>query len=139
MRISYYLVLAVAAFLAASTVYARSPVAVVNYDNILIVTGSGKPPTAEQVTKAIVDGAGAGARKWFVEKSADGKLRATYNVRSHSIVVSIVPNADKYSIQYADSVNMKYQVLNGAPVIHPFYNNWVRELKTSIDFELRKL
>jgi hypothetical protein len=59
-------------------------------------------------------------------------------VRNHTVIVDIVPGPDSYSVRYADSINMKYGVENGSPVIHPFYNKWVDELIDSIRVELKK-
>jgi hypothetical protein len=131
----------IAALLAASAVHAqRSPVPIVDRPNVPVVTGSGKPISHEALNRAIMNGGGAGARKWDVVPAAGGKsLRATYKVRSHTVVVDIVPGSDSYSVKYAESINMKYGVDNGTPVIHPFYNTWVDELIESIRVELRKL
>jgi hypothetical protein len=131
---------AIVALLTAGVALARSTVPVVNVDKVPVTTGSGKAATVEAVRKAIIDGGAAGARKWFPTVSDGGKsLRLTYNVRSHSISVNVYNTADSYSLVYADSLNMKHAVENGVPMIHPFYNKWVQELRTAIDFELRKL
>jgi hypothetical protein len=130
---------AVAALAGASGVHARTPVPLVNVQNAPVNTGSGKAIPAEAVRKAIIDGGAAGARKWYPTTSADGKLQLTYRVRSHTVSVHVTNTGTSYSLVYADSINMKYSLEGGTPVIHPFYNNWVNELRTAIDFELRKL
>ena len=74
--------------------------------------------------------------KWFIVPVGDGKtLRGTYIVANHTVVVDIVPGSSSYSLKYADSINMKYGVENGKPVIHPFYNDWVDQLIRAIDCE----
>jgi hypothetical protein len=131
----------IAALLVASAVHAqRSPVAIVDHPSVPVVTGSGKPISQGALTRAIINGGVAGGRKWEVVPAAGGKsLRATYRVRSHTVVVDIVPGSDSYSVKYAESINMKYGVDNGTAVIHPFYNTWVDELIQSIRTELLKL
>jgi hypothetical protein len=120
-------------------VHARSTVEVIERPNVSVVTGSGKPVNSEALKRAIISGGAAGARKWDVVPAPDGQsLRGTYKVRNHTVVVDIVPGPASYSVKYADSINMKYGVENGSPVIHPFYNKWVDELIDSIRVELKK-
>jgi hypothetical protein len=119
----------------------RALVPIVNYDNVAVATNHPGAVTPEQVKKGIVEGAGAGARKWQVQETADGKLLAVYHVRDHTISVLISNiTAGSYSLKYADSINMKYSLdEKGVPVIHPFYNKWVTELMQSIQGQLLKL
>lgn len=128
-----------AALLAASVVHAqRAPVPIVDHPSVPAVTGSGKPASQEALKRAIIDGGAAGARKWAIVPHGDG-LRGTYKVRSHTVVVDIMPGKSSYSLKYADSINMKYGVEQGTPVIHPFYNRWVEELLEAIRVEMTKL
>lgn len=128
----------IAATLAVTPAIAREPVPIINHDNIPVATNSGKVLQLDQVKQAIQTA--AGAKAWTIAFQADGKLLATLNVRNkHTIVVEIAYAADKYSLQYRDSTNMKFGELNGSKVIHPFYNKWVLELKDAIRVELLKL
>jgi hypothetical protein len=78
---------------------ARTPVPIINYDNISVATSSGKTLQLEQVKQAIQSA--AGAKAWSIAFQADGKLLATRNERNkHIIVVEIAYSADKYSLQY---------------------------------------
>jgi hypothetical protein len=130
----------IAALLSVSAVDARSTVPVIERPNVPVVTGSGKPVNDDALKRAIISGGAVGARKWDVVSAPDGKsLRGTYKVRTHMVVVDIVPGPASYSVKYADSLNMKYGVENGSSVIHPFYNKWVDELIDSIRVELKKL
>ena len=130
-----FLLAALVAFGAA----ARDSVPLVNYDNVPVVTGSGKPASTQAVGVAISNAAASGKRVWNVTRTAPDKLRATYNVRQHMISVDIGYSDKAYSIRYAASDNMKFGESNGQQVIHPFYNNWVDELKRGISAELGKL
>jgi hypothetical protein len=140
MKIYRDLVLLLGMLLIASAAQARSAVPVVERANQPVVTGSGKPTDAESVKKAIVT---AGTlRNWQIAPAGDGKtLQGSYswNKNKHTIMVKIEPGASQYSVRYADSVNMKYEVLNGIPSIHPHYNKFVDELIQSIRVELLKL
>jgi len=120
------------------TATAREAVPIVNYDDIAVATNSGKAPSAEQVKQAII--AAASNKSWSIAHQADGKLLATLIVRNkHTIVVEIAYAADTYSLRYKDSINMKFDQRDGQPVIHPYYNRWVQELKDAIRIELLKL
>jgi len=117
---------------------ARTPVPIINHENLSVATTSGKTLQVDQVKQAIQ--AAAGAKGWSVAFQADSRLLATLNVRNkHTIVVEIAYATDKYSLQYKDSTNMHFGDLNGSKVIHPYYNKWVQELKDAIRIELLKL
>lgn len=132
---------------------ARTPVPIINYENIAIATTTGKALQVEQVKQAITTA--AASKAWTVAYSADGSMLATLVVRNkHTIVVKIEYDINKYSIHYNDSKNMKYGIIdvqptiassnkdqshNGQGEIHPFYNKWVQELKDAIRAELLKL
>ncbi len=133
------IVLLLAATLIAFAALARDLAPVVNHENVPVVTGSGKPASMQAVGVAISNAAANGKRMWVVQRTAPEKLRATYNVRNHAIAVDIDYSDKAYSIHYAASDNMRYSEVNGQKVIHPFYNNWVDELKRGINAELSKL
>lgn len=116
---------------------ARSAVPLVNQEKIGIVTSINKAPTTDQIKQAIR--VGAAVRGWKVEESADGSMLATIVIRKHSAVVRIDYDTSKYSIHYKDSAVLKYEVINGQAVIHPFYNKWVENLRDDINIELLKL
>lgn len=132
------------------SVAAREPVPIINYNDIPVATAGGKPLAIDDVKKAIVTA--ATQKEWTVAYPADGKILATLVVRNkHTIVVEIAYDTDKYSINYKDSINMKYGIsadrregfklvdTGGQALIHPFYNKWVLEFKEKIENELNKL
>jgi len=133
------IVLLVSASLITFGALARDLAPVVDYDNVPVATGSGKPASAQAVGVAISNAAAHGKRVWNVQRTAPDKMRASYNVRQHSIVVDIGYSDKAYSIHYAASDNMKYSDASGKKLIHPFYNAWVDELKRGISTELSKL
>lgn len=138
MKSKLFAALLIAATLFAAPVSARETVAIVNYDNLVVATNSGKVLVAEQVKQAIL--AAAGAKSWSIAYQADGKLLATLNVRGkHTVMVGISYTAEQYSLRYKDSTNMKFGEREGRAVIHPYYNKWVQELKEAIRIELLKL
>lgn len=120
-------------------VAAREPIAIINYDNLAIETGSGKTLQPEQVKHAIL--AAAGIKNWSITQQPDGKLLAILSVQGgkHVIITEIAYASDKYTLNYKDSTNMKYGTRDGEAVIHPFYNKWVLQLKEAIRVELLKL
>lgn len=142
--------------------FARETVPIVEYNDVAVTTGSGKPATADQVRDAITEA--ARVNKWEISRGAGQELLlATLYVRGkHTVAVSIPYSAERFSIKYKDSVNMKYSLsklapnANGStdlsrisaptqslppdtPVIHPAYNRWVQTLLQSIHLELKKL
>ncbi|HSI38113.1 MAG TPA: hypothetical protein VK946_03480 [Methylotenera sp.] len=121
-----------------SFAHARNTVPVINHDNINIVTSDGKVLQAIQIKQAIE--AAANKNDWTITNGEDGKLLAKILVRNkHTVVIEITYDTSKYSINYKDSNNMKYEVQSGQAMIHPFYNKWVDLFKNSINAELAKL
>lgn len=140
---------------------AREGVPIIEHNDVLVSTGSGKPATADQVRDAIITA--AGLRNWEATRNANqDSITATLNVRGkHSVAVAIPYSAEKFSIKYLNSANMNYRLsddksaeassdlskLNaptaalkpGIPLIHPSYNRWVQDLMRGIQFELKKL
>jgi hypothetical protein len=131
------LLLALTLGLGAGPAAARTSVAIVNHPDVPVVTGSGKTLPPEAVRQAIVL---AGANKgWTIVPQGDGKLQASIKVRNkHTVIVLIAYNPQKYSLTYQDSIDMNYGQRNNEPVIHPFYNTWVGDLKEAIRLELIK-
>jgi hypothetical protein len=117
----------------------RMPVPIIDYPDQAVMTGSGKPVTAEMVKDAIVRA--ANRQKWTMTYSPSGdRMLATLVVRNkHTVMVGIAYSADAYSLKYDSSINMNYRVQDGTPVIHPFYNTWVQNLVTAIQMELKQL
>ncbi|WP_431098143.1 hypothetical protein [Polaromonas aquatica] len=138
MKSKFFAGLILAMAFVAGPASARWPMPIVNYPDIPVVTSSGAVPSAARVKQAIQ--AGATAKNWTVAQQADGKLQATLKVRGkHTVIVQIAYTPEKYSLIYQDSIDMDYGQRNGEPVIHPFYNKWVADLKESIRGELVKI
>ncbi|HWT54915.1 MAG TPA: hypothetical protein VN066_08900 [Rhodocyclaceae bacterium] len=124
--------------LVAGPAHARQSVPVINIENALITTSSGKTPTLAQVKQSIV--AAGAAQGWQLSETADGKLLASLTVRGkHFMTIEIPYTTAQYSLLYKSSVNLNYEVLEGVPVIHPNYNKWVQTFGNNIRVELSKL
>lgn len=137
MRTASWAVVA-ATLVSASPAYGRTPVPVENFPNQAVATASGKKPTLEQVQQAIT--AAATGKQWALAKQADGTFLATRVVRGkHTIVTTVTFTPDQYSVTYHSSDNMKFEMYDGKPHIHPNYNVWARELVDAIRIELSKL
>ncbi|MGV0953800.1 MAG: hypothetical protein ACOYBR_05770 [Fluviibacter sp.] len=125
--------LAVAAFLVGC---GRATVPVVNYNDVTFTTTSKKPSLA-QVKKAILTA--TETKGWIVNDKGPGKMVATLTVREkHTVIVLITYNTSSFSINYADSTDMKYGVKQAEPSIHPYYNEWVKELEEAIKIEVKQ-
>jgi hypothetical protein len=118
--------------------YARNAVPVVNFPDQAVATASGAKPTAAQVRDAIVKA--AASKEWALAKQADDQFVATRVIKGkHTIVTTISFSAEKYSVTYLSSENMKFRIFNDTPYIHPNYNVWARELVEAIRLEVSKL
>lgn len=121
--------------------YSRETVPVIDYDDNIVMVGSGNLVTVDQVKNAIV--AAAQAHNWQISRSPNADvLQALLQVRGkHTVVVNIAYSAQAYSIKYQSSSNMKYSYTpeTNTRVIHPFYNRWVSELREAIRMELSRI
>lgn len=114
----------------------RATVPIVNYNDVGFVTS--KKITLSQAKTAIT--AAAVAKGWVVNDKGPGKMTATLTVREkHTVVVLITYTATSFSINYVDSTDMKYGIRHGEPSIHPFYNDWVKQLEETIEIEIQAL
>lgn len=128
---------------------ARSSVPIVDYEDQMIVRADGKKLTEEEVRKAIIR---AGTkRKWSLSNpGGNNVIRALYHIRSHDALVDITYTAERFSVKYHDSENLNYakvdtpqlvhgQIINpGQRIIHPYYNDWVRQLVEEIQQALQE-
>lgn len=123
------------ALLAASPAFAaRGSVPMQEFDDLPITTAGGKQPSADQIRKAIVQGA---AGKDFTAAAQPGnKVKLTYSKRDHTLVVEVTFTPKSYSIKYVDSTNLGYGMQDGKAVIHPNVNRWLNNLRQSIDGQL---
>lgn len=106
-----------------------------------IETGSGKVPQHEALVQALKR---AGAqRNWVMTPNADGTVRAHLAVRTHTLDVLIrFDGASTFDVSYLDSGNLGYQANPEdpqRPLIHPQYNNWVKNLVGDIRREIMQL
>ena len=135
MRTVHTLLFLLAALLAASSAHAARTAPIVNYEDVLVASGNGKPLSAEQVRKAVITG--ASRSRWAASAQPGNTVRVTYNRGGHIAVADVVYSAKSYSIRYVDSTNLNYAQEAGKPVIHPNYNKWIGSLKQGIETALR--
>jgi len=74
---------------------------------------------------------------WIVKKSKPGVATAQLNVRKHMALVEIKYNKTSYSINYKNSMNLKYDATKGT--IHKNYNGWIQNLNNAIQVQLTQL
>jgi len=95
-------------------------------------TNVSKKVSSEKVYKAIkTAGLGLG---WIVKKSKPGVATAQLNVRRHMAIVTIKYNSQNYSIDYKNSLNLKYDGTKNT--IHKNYNGWIQNLDNAIQVQL---
>ena len=125
-------VLLSAIFFAACSKHA---VPLIEYDNIAIMSKSGKALSSEDVKKALTIAAAEAKRNWQITDVAPGHAKASLVVRGkHTIIIDITYSESKLDVKYSDSTNMKYSVDDkGNKEIHPGYNTWVGEFVKAIE------
>jgi len=93
----------------------------------------------DAITQAIL--AAGNERGWQKTLKSPGLIRAKLitGEGKHVVEVDIAYSRDEFSITYADSFNMNYQLRDGEPRIHPKYNRWVQILKDDIQQSIKNL
>lgn len=105
-----------------------------NVTNAPFVTST-KSPSMSEITDAIKRaGAGLG---WAMREQQPGKIVGTLNLRTHTAVVNVDYDTLTYSINYADSSELKYDASKGT--IHKAYNGWIENLSNAIRVQLAAL
>lgn len=146
--LGFALILAVT-LLGCRSVNGPDPVAMIQYDNVPIVTGSGKTLSLREVRKVVADSATEAG--WKVADGQAGPVVGTYEYKNkHFASVRIVYTLESFSIVYESSKNLKYRISDqyesyepvqtgapkrypkGTPLIHGIYNNWINTLKEKI-------
>lgn len=110
--------------------------------------------TSEQVSKAIrIGGVSAG---WVIEESGSDRMIGTLSIRMHQVIVVILYDDSKYSINYKSSRNMKIFCTErdknkqnikitgnrscpgyrDPKYIHKAYDQWIKNLDRNIKAEL---
>lgn len=79
-------------------------------------------------------GAGLG---WGMKEISTGSITGTLQLRTHTAVVGIKYDTKSYSIDYADSTNLKYD--EKKRTIHRNYNGWIQNLDNAIRTNLANL
>ena len=91
--------------------------------------------TLDDVGNAIkLAGTGLG---WGMKEDSPGSITATLLLRSHRAVVVIKYDTKSYSIDYADSTDLKYD--SKKQTIHKNYNGWIQNLDNAIRTNLANL
>jgi hypothetical protein len=95
----------------------------------------GVEPTAEKLSRAII--AACVKLGWVCQVASPGEITGRLNLRSHEANVRITYTAEKYSIYYVSSTNLRYNAEENT--IHRNYNNWVLNLQRHINSEVASI
>lgn len=95
------------------------------------ITFAANDYTLERVRTAII--AGGAQHGWELVVEAPGKLILKFDKGGkHQVRVNVLYDTSGYQIQYLDSVNLNYGMVDGQVHIHPNYNRWISNLIKSI-------
>jgi len=78
-------------------------------------------------------------RGWAVHERSRGEIIADLNIRAHFARVGISYDTDLIAIDYIDSNNLEYEVVDGEPRIHGNFNSWLSNLSNDIEINLSYL
>jgi hypothetical protein len=88
----------------------------------------------EEVENAILDA--MRSRGWAVHERNRGEIIADLNVRTHFARVGITYNTGAIAIEYIDSRDLAYEVVDGQERIHGNFNSWLTNLSNDIQRNL---
>ncbi|WP_376693193.1 hypothetical protein [Wenzhouxiangella sp. EGI_FJ10409] len=89
---------------------------------------------AGDVEDAVIDA--LRTRGWAVAERSDGRIVADLNVRAHFARIDIRYDADSVTLEYVDSRNLEYEVVEGEERIHGNFNSWMTNLVNDIQRSL---
>lgn len=149
MKIISCVVLIALTLFGCKSVNGPDPVAMVTYENVPIVTKSGKTLSLQEVRGVIAESATQAG--WKVADGKNGPVVGSYEHKDkHFTTVRIDYTQQSFSIAYESSKNLKYRLSkqqdsyepvqigaaprypSGTPLIHGIYNKWIKELKEKI-------
>ena len=122
----------VMAVLAMSSVQAKRQAPLIDPPRVAVRHANGSSLSAEQIKVAIVSG--AKAIGWVITTDTPGTLVLSYNKQNkHLAVIRATYDAEGYQLHYVNSTNLNYETpVDGGPMIHPNYNNWIINLTRHI-------
>ena len=93
--------------------------------------------TMEDYKNAII--VGGSQRGWTFQDEGPGHLVGSLAARNkHFATVDVYFDTQKFSISYKSSQNLNYNRF-GRGEIHPFYNNWVKNLQSDIQAQISQM
>lgn len=142
------------------------PVPIIDFKNVPVSASVAKPVQADDVRKAFLRA--AALQHWVLTPMSEGVMEARFvKNNKHTVVATVTYDAERYSIAYKSSIDMKYEenafqsrpleqaaqkqkdqfasdpltpfaVLHqSGAVLHPFYETWVRQLLGGVSAELK--
>jgi len=107
----------------------KSTIHMPSYKNQPVATYGDAKSSVKGIEKSIVKA--AMSLGWKTQIKSEGEILATLNIRKHQLVVLITHDDKNVSVDYQNSINLKY---NGRK-IHRQYANWVTNLLRAIDVQ----
>lgn len=103
---------------------------------IAVPPGANPADVSRAVQKALV------GRGWTVnetklaEGSGTSEIRATLNVRVHTLTIKFEFDQERIQIRYVDSTNLGYGENSKGKFIHPKYTTWISNLESDLGAQL---
>ena len=119
-------------FAASPAAWAGRDAPIQNLVDVPVMWMPGVEPSADKLARAVV--AVCARLGWVCQIVSPGEIHGRLNLRSHEANVRIPYAADKYSILYESSDNLRYDAEKNT--IHRNYNNWVLNLQRQINAEV---
>ena len=166
MKLFKHFLLALAVVFCVEAQAQRMPVPIVDFKDVPVSASVSKPVTSDDVRKAFVRA--AATLNWTLTPVSEGVMELKYvKENKHVVVAKVTYDAQRYSIAYQSSVDMKFdenapktRLLEDAAhkqknhfasdpltpyavvprpnaVIHPFYEGWVRHLLAAVSIQLK--
>lgn len=79
--------------------------------------------------------AAAKARGWMIRSDTGSLLTLYYTRGKIEATITVAYDETSYQIGYVSSENLNYEVEDGKAMIHPRYNDWIKNLQVGISRE----
>ena len=91
-------------------------------DPIMIPEGVSSEQVAKEIKRALI------GRNWTITQEQPGQIDSTLNLRAHVARIAVSYDAQRVSIRYVSSENLKFEQKKGERFIHKNYMSWINNV-----------
>ncbi|MBD8525418.1 hypothetical protein [Pseudomarimonas arenosa] len=96
-------------------------------DPIMIPQGLSGEQVVKEIKRALI------GRNWTITNEQQGRIDSTLNLRDHVARIAVSYDAERISVAYVSSENLKFEEKKGERYIHKNYMSWVNNVVVDLN------